>query len=329
MRTSRRSGELAVTEQAASAGRAAAVSGAQQAAAVAAAEQDLWREIRGEWAALEAAAYVSMPGVASRTITVVSGKGGGNSTTTAAALTHYLSMVVPRLTVGVDLDPTIGKLRRRLAAQVDSDVLPLTEFVGQVEQVVFPTELMRYVQLAAGRVHLLHHDGVRRSEVRAMTREQLDGGLARLSQLAQLVITDLGKQLLDDCAQAGLHAADHLAIGALSTVDSLESTHELLDYLRDDDLDDLVRNATVVLGVENPGVDVEELRPAIDWLAESCGGVFVAPYDRALHGGGLVPWHELKPATNRAFLRAANHAAGCFARPARRRDGELRHGRAA
>lgn len=308
----------------------------EQIAAAAAAEQSaaeerqvLWGQISREWAALEAASYVSMPGVASRTITVVSGKGGGNSTTTAAALTHYLSLVVPRLTVGVDLDPTIGKLRRRLAPQLDPGVRPLTEFVAHAEQVVFPTEVMQFAQLAAGRVHLLHHDGARRSEVRAMTRSQLDVGLARLAQLAQLVITDLGKQLLDDCAQAGLHAADHLAIGVLSTVDSLESTHQLLEELREDDLDDLVRTATVVLGVENPGVDVAELGPAIDWLAESCGDVFVVPYDPALHGGGLVPWHELAPETNRGFLRAANHAAACFARPGRRREGELRHGRAA
>ncbi|GGM15990.1 ParA family protein [Nakamurella endophytica] len=296
----------------------------------AAQQQALWGEVSAEWSALEAAAYARMPGVASRTVTVVSGKGGGNSTTTAAALVHFLSLVVPRLTVGVDLDPTIGKLRRRLAGQADPDVKALTEFVADAEQVVFPSELMSYLQVASGRVHLMHHDRARRAAVRAMRRPELDVSLARLSQLAQLVVTDLGKQLLDDCAQAGLHAADHLAIGALSTVDSLESTHQLLEELREDDLDDLVAGATVVLGVENPGVDLEELRPAIDWLAESCGGVFVVPYDPALHGGGLINWNELTRESNLGFLRACNHVAGCLARPARHTAGvPARPGRAA
>ena len=298
---------------------------AEAAARVAADTAKAWSDYHGAvatevqhcWSELRAATLT--PGVGSRTVVVIGGKGGSNKTTVLAALLHYLSASVRMLTVGVDMNPNESTLVGRFVARPNAVVGRLVDLVHKMSGVQYPADLDAFLQPAPGRVHVVHNTGVVDDEqIGEVTRAELDAMLRRLSMLAQLLLLDTGNSHVDQYFGAAVDAADHLVVAALGYTDSLAALEASFAKLAQRGQHSQLETATVVIGIDKPDVDPADLGPAVARWNRLCGAAFLVPYDAALDGGGVTDWAALAPATQLPLLQAAVHTAQVFTRPARR-----------
>ena len=304
-------------------------------AAEEAAQQQAWDEyhqavadaIAECWALLATAALT--PGFGSRTIAVIGGKGGSNKTTVTAMLLHVFSQLVRMLTAGVDLNPAVSTFVRRFVTTPDPTVGRLTQLAKDLAQVRWPADLDRYLQPAPGRVHLVHNTNVAdpKAVAQIASRAEIDAVLARLSHLAQLLILDTGNWVAvgghnpaDQLFTAALDAADHVVIAALGSVDALQSLQQSFQQLDSGRYRELLKTATVVIGIDKNDIDPSELAAEVSKWNNNCGAAFVVPYDLVFDGGGLIRWEEMAPATLLPILQACVHAAQVFTQPARATD---------
>jgi putative peptide zinc metalloprotease protein len=272
----------------------------------------LWRATAGrvrpspsqaESRAQELVATLQRPVVGSRTIAVVSTKGGVGKTTSTLLLGHALASYRGDRVVALDANPDAGSLGYRVRRETSATALDLLEHAHDVERY---TDVRAFTSMAGSRLEVIASpDDPHRS--RALARDEYQTLLALLDRHYTLVLADCGTGILDSATRGVVEAADQLVIVTAPAVDAARAVAFLLGVLSSHGKAHLVAEAVVVINAVAPpseDVDVDALEAH---FAERVRTVVRIPWDPHLATGAVADVSCLRPATRDAaiFLGAA------------------------
>ncbi|MBW3603191.1 MAG: MinD/ParA family protein, partial [Actinobacteria bacterium] len=255
---------------------------------------------------------VRLPFVGSRTVAVVSTKGGVGKTTTALHLGHTLATVRGDRVVALDANADAGNLALRVPRETDATSLDL---LHELEEIDDHRALRSFTSQAPSRLEVVAAPLDPRL-TRRLGRHEYDRLLACLSQHYNLVLADCGTGILDPATRGVVQAADALVLVTDARVDGARSLAYLARWLEEHGLARLVADAVVVFnGVgQRSRVDVDALERH---FAEQVRVVTEVPWDPVLARGGITTASALRPSTRNAYLRLAAAVAADLATPGR------------
>ncbi|GAA2700732.1 hypothetical protein GCM10010429_03890 [Micromonospora olivasterospora] len=137
--------------------------------------------------------------------------------------------------------------------------------------------------------------------------------LELLRRTHDVVCVDTGNNVESPNWRTVMQAADQLVVTTVPREDAAFSADWMLDLLHEVGMGELADNAVTLISCPTPGRS-----PLQDDLerhfATRTRAVAVVPYDPALETGSSIDYHQLRPETRQAWLRAASVMLEPFAR---------------
>lgn len=242
-----------------------------------------------------------------RTIAVANGKGGANKTPTTAMLSAVFARYGGAGVLAWDNNETRGTLAwRTQGSNHDNTVLDLLPRVDQLLGTGAQSAEMSY---------FAHHQPADKFDV-LRSDQSVDGGhevsaddVNKIHRVAaryyRMIVMDSGNNERAANWRAMIEHTDGLVVPCTNAEETAEAGARLLETLieRDEHNAALARNAVVILSQRTPGKDpnVERITANFEPLVRE---VVTIPYDKALQSG-VIHFDALRPATQRAWLRAA------------------------
>jgi MinD-like ATPase involved in chromosome partitioning or flagellar assembly len=243
-----------------------------------------------------------------RTIAVVNGRGGVGKSMTTISLSATFARYGGSGVLAEDNNQTRGTLGWR--TEKGPHDASLLDLLPQIDRLLSPSAQ------AADLAHYVHHQtrdryDVLRSRPELLASDQrfdahtVDAVHAVATKYYRLILIDSGNDESDAMWLRMIHHANQIVVPTTTRRDSAESAALLLDALheRGGDYAKLAQNAVVVVSQENPAVKeavVAEIAAGFKSLARE---VVTIPFDPAMKDG-LLTYGSLRPATQRAWLRA-------------------------
>ena len=244
-----------------------------------------------------------------RTIFVGNGRGGAAKTMSTIALSAVFARYGGAGVLAEDNNQTRGTLGWR-TEQGPHDA-SLLELLPEVDRLLSPSAQ------AADLAHFVHHQtrdkyDVLRSRPELLADAQrfdadtVDAVHAVASKYYRLLFVDSGNDESDAMWLRMIHHANQLVVPTTTRRDSAESAALLLDALheRGGHHAALAENAVVIVSQENPSVPKNVLDELAGGFKPLARDVVTIPFDPAMKDG-LLTFGSLRPATCRAWLRAA------------------------
>lgn len=252
-----------------------------------------------EEAAHQALQAARRPFVGSRTVAVISTKGGVGKTTTTLNLGHTLASVRGDRVVALDANPDAGSLGYRVERETN---VTAADLLAHVEPISSYAQIRSFTSQASSRLEVIA-SADDPSLTRRMGRQDYERLLEILRLQYNLILADCGTGILDSATRGVVQSADQLVMVTGPSVDAARAVTYLLSWLNEHGMADKVAQAIVVVNGVRPGqgpVDIDRVVAHFNGLVRE---VVVIPWDEELSDGATVELQWLNAATRQAYMR--------------------------
>src|SRR5215218_1121993 len=237
----------------------------------------------------------------SHRVAVISLKGGVGKTTTTAALGSMFANLRGDRVIAVDANPDRGTLGERVVRESGATIRHLLQ---NREDVTRYGDVRAFTSQSPTRLEVLASDADP-SASSALSEQDYIDTLDTLERFYNLVLTDCGTGLLHDAMRGVLGLASSIVVVSSASLDGARSASATLDWLEAHGLDQLARNAVVVISSVRPGGGIVDVLQLEDHFASRCRAVVTIPYDPHLEAGGVLDLDELDEDTREAYRELA------------------------
>jgi MinD-like ATPase involved in chromosome partitioning or flagellar assembly len=244
-------------------------------------------------------------------LAVISLKGGVGKTTTTAALGAMFAELRGDRVVAVDANPDRGTLAERSPRESGASVRHLLAARADLHSY---SDVRAFTSQSPTRLEVLASDSDPHVS-HAFSEEDYRDTVAILDRFYSLVLTDCGTGLLHDAMRGILGLANSLVVVSSASLDGARSASATLDWLEAHGLEELAKNAVVVISSVRPGGGIVDVLQLEDHFASRCRDVVTIPYDPHLESGGVFEINELEAETADAYLELAAAVGEGFAAP--------------
>ena len=242
-------------------------------------------------------------------LAVISLKGGVGKTTTTAALGAMFADLRGDRVVALDANPDRGTLAERAPRDSGATVRHLLAARGDLHRYA---DVRAFTSQSPTRLEVLASDSDPHVS-HAFSEDDYRDTVAILERFYNLVLTDCGTGLLHDAMRGILGLANSLVVVSSASLDGARSASATLDWLEAHGLEDLAKNAVVVISSVRPGGGIVDVLQLEDHFASRCRDVVTIPYDPHLESGGVLDISELEEETADAYLELAAAVGEAFA----------------
>ena len=242
-------------------------------------------------------------------LAVISLKGGVGKTTTAAALGAMFSEMRGDRVIAVDANPDRGTLIERVPRQ---SAATIRDLLTDRHVVTRYADVRAYTSQSPNRLEVLASD-TDPAASQALSEHDYRVTVDILERFYNLIITDCGTGLLHGAMQGVLGVASSLVVVSSASLDGARSASATLDWLEKHGMDDLARQAVVVISCVRPGAGNVDVRKLEEHFAARCRDVILIPWDPHLEQGGILEKNELAPETLKAYQDLAASVGEGFA----------------
>ena len=254
----------------------------------------------------------------SRTIAVVSTKGGVGKTTTTATLGHTFATYRGDRVVALDGNPDAGSLGYRVPKET---IATADHLLAEAESVCRYSDIRAFTSQSSSRLEV-----VASPDDPGVSQALGEGEYRRLISLLQhyynLILVDCGTGILDSATRGIVDVAEQIVVVTSPSLDSARATSYLLDWLESHGFGELVSEAVAVISAvpaRTGAVDVDEVERH---FTERCRRVVRIPWDPYLAAGAGTSLEDCRPATRDAYRSLAAAVAEGFTIPARTETGQ-------
>ena len=247
----------------------------------------------------------------SHRVAVISLKGGVGKTTTTAALGSMFAQLRGDRVIAVDANPDRGTLGERVVRESGATIRHLLQNRDDVTRY---GDVRAFTSQSPTRLEVLASD-TDPSASSALSEQDYIDTLDTLERFYNLVLTDCGTGLLHDAMRGVLGLASSIVVVSSASLDGARSASATLDWLEAHGLDELARNAVVVISSVRPGGGIVDVLQLEDHFASRCRAVVTIPYDPHLEAGGVMDLDELAEDTREAYRELAAAVGEGFAAP--------------
>jgi putative peptide zinc metalloprotease protein len=255
-------------------------------------------------------ATVSKPVGGSRTIAVVSTKGGVGKTTTTINLGHTFAAFRGDRVVALDGNPDAGSLAYRIQRETKATVSELLADLSD-EDVFTYTGIRRYTSQASSRLEVIASPEDPRVS-RALGKDDYQRILQLLRRHFTLILADCGTGILDPVTQGIVESAQQLIVVTAPAIAAARAVSFLLSWLTEHGFGTLVENAVLVINAVPPRLGPVNLPEIERHFAQRVRTVVRIPWDEHLETGARTSLDDLAPATRDAYVRLAASVADGF-----------------
>ncbi len=242
-------------------------------------------------------------------VAVISLKGGVGKTTTTAALGSMFANLRGDRVIAVDANPDRGTLGERVTRESGATIRHLLEAREQLHRY---GDIRAFTSQSATRLEVLASDSDP-SASSALSEQDYVDTIDTLERFYNLVLTDCGTGLLHDAMRGVLGLANSIVVVSSASLDGARSASATLDWLEAHGLDELAKNAVVVISSVRPGGGIVDVLQLEDHFASRCRAVVTIPYDPHLEAGGVLDLDELDEETLEAYRELAASVGEAFA----------------
>ncbi|WP_300345603.1 AAA family ATPase [Nesterenkonia sp.] len=244
-----------------------------------------------------------------RTIAIVNGKGGANKTPTTINLSAVFARFGGGGVLAWDNNQTRGTLGWRTEQGPHEstilDLLPRTnDLLATGAQ---SADLARYVHhQTSDRYDVLRSKPLVLADEQRVSAADVDSIHAVASKFYRLILIDSGNDESDPLWKRMIDHADQIVVASTTKDEHAEAGALLLEGLaaRDERCAQLADEAVVIVSQAEPSARREEAEKVRNGFAAIAREVVQIPFDPAIVDG-LLRYDALRPATQRAWLRAA------------------------
>ena len=246
-------------------------------------------------------AEVRTPFGGTRTVAVVSTKGGVGKTTTALNLGHALASIRGDRVVALDANPDAGSLGYRIS---DRPARTAADLLREADYIFSHADVRHFTGQAASTLEVVASpdDPTVAGQLGRRDYERL---LNVLRIHYNVVVADCGTGILDEATQGVVQGCDQLVVVTAPGVDAARSVAYLLAWLDQHGLGELAARSVVVVNGVRDGRGPVDTDAMAAHFAQRVRDVVVVPWDAELANGAAVELDWLDPATRRATTRLA------------------------
>ena len=121
----------------------------------------------------------------------------------------------------------------------------------------------------------------------ALSEQDYRDTVDTLERYYNLILTDCGTGLLHDAMRGVLGLASSLVVVSSASLDGARSASATLDWLEAHGMEQLAKDAVVVISSVRPGGGIVDVMQLEDHFAARCRAVVTIPYDPHLEAGGV------------------------------------------
>ncbi len=241
------------------------------------------------------------PVVGCHRVAIISLKGGVGKTTTTAALGAMFANLRGDRVIAVDANPDRGTLIERVPRESGATVRHLLE---SRERVTRYGDVRAFTSQSSTRLEVLASDSDPGASS-ALSEQDYRDTVDTLERFYNLILTDCGTGLLHDAMRGVLGLASSLVVVSSASLDGARSASATLDWLEAHGMQDIAKNAVVVISSVRPGGGIVDVMQLEDHFAARCRAVVTVPYDPHLEAGGVLDLDELSEDTIDAYKELA------------------------
>jgi len=241
-------------------------------------------------------------------LAVISLKGGVGKTTTTAALGAMFATLRGDRVIAVDANPDRGTLGERTPRESGATVRHLLESRDRLFRYA---DVRHFTSQAPTRLEVLASDADPSASL-AYSEQDYRDTVSTLERFYNLILTDCGTGLLHSAMHGILGLANSLVVVSSASLDGARSASATLDWLEAHGLDDLAKDAVVVISSVRQAGGIVDVMQLEDHFAARCRAVVTIPYDPHLEAGGVLDLDELAPDTLDAYRELAAAVAEGF-----------------
>jgi len=241
------------------------------------------------------------PVIGCHRLAVISLKGGVGKTTTTAALGAMFALLRPDRVIAVDANPDRGTLIERVPRQSGATVRHLLEARDRLTRY---GDVRAFTSQSATRLEVLASDSDPGASS-ALSEQDYRDTVDTLERYYNLILTDCGTGLLHDAMRGVLGLATSLVVVSSASLDGARSASATLDWLEAHGMEQLAKDAVVVISSVRPGGGIVDVMQLEDHFAARCRAVVTVPYDPHLEAGGILELEELDEETLDAYKELA------------------------
>jgi putative peptide zinc metalloprotease protein len=247
----------------------------------------------------------------SRTIAVVSTKGGVGKTSTTINLGHTFAAFRDDRVVALDANPDAGGLGYRIRRETKATIQELLDDLAG-ERIRSYADIRRFTSQAPSRLEVIASpQDVRIST--GMTTDDYRHVVDLLRRHYALILADCGTGILDPVTQGIVETSEQLVIVTAPSVDAARAVSFLLSWLTEHGHAPRVSNAVLVLNAVPPKAGRVNLTEIERHFAQRVRAVVRIPWDPHLETGARTTLEDLSPATRDAYVHLAATVAAGFA----------------
>ena len=241
------------------------------------------------------------PVVGCHRVAVISLKGGVGKTTTTAALGAMFANLRGDRVIAVDANPDRGTLIERVPRESGATVRHLLEARDRVTRY---GDVRAFTSQSPTRLEVLASDADPCASS-ALSEQDYRDTVDTLERFYNLILTDCGTGLLHDAMRGVLGLATSLVVVSSASLDGARSASATLDWLEAHGMEQLAKDAVVVISSVRPGGGIVDVMQLEDHFAARCRAVVTIPYDPHLEAGGVLDLDELDAETLDAYKELA------------------------
>jgi MinD-like ATPase involved in chromosome partitioning or flagellar assembly len=249
------------------------------------------------------------PIIGTHRVAVISLKGGVGKTTTTTALGSVFASLRGDRVIAVDANPDRGTLAERVRRESPATIRQLIQSRHEITRY---GDVRSFTSQSPMRLEVLASDADPKVSSALSEQDYIDT-VDTLERFYNLVLTDCGTGLLHDAMRGVLGLADSLVVVSSASLDGARSASATLDWLEAHGLEDLARNAVVVISSVRPGGGIVDVLQLEDHFSSRCREVVTIPYDPHLEAGGVMDIDALQPDTLEAYRELAAAVGAAFA----------------
>ncbi len=234
-------------------------------------------------------------------LAVISLKGGVGKTTTTAALGAMFANLRGDRVIAVDANPDRGTLIERVPRQSGATVRHLLQARDRVTRY---GDIREFTSQSVTRLEVLASDADPGASS-ALSEKDYRDTVDTLERYYNLILTDCGTGLLHDAMRGVLGLASSLVVVSSASLDGARSASATLDWLEAHGMEQLAKDAVVVISSVRPGGGIVDVMQLEDHFAARCRAVVTIPYDPHLEAGGVLDLEELDEETLDAYKELA------------------------
>jgi MinD-like ATPase involved in chromosome partitioning or flagellar assembly len=241
------------------------------------------------------------PVIGCHRLAVISLKGGVGKTTTTAALGAMFAKLRGDRVIAVDANPDRGTLIERVPRQSGATVRHLLQARDRLTRY---GDVREFTSQSVTRLEVLASDADPGASS-ALSEQDYRDTVDTLERYYNLILTDCGTGLLHDAMRGVLGLASSLVVVSSASLDGARSASATLDWLEAHGMEQLAKDAVVVISSVRPGGGIVDVMQLEDHFAARCRAVVTIPYDPHLEAGGVLDLDELDEETLYAYKELA------------------------